>query len=175
MGTSVSMAGDSGQEFLIKPENRFIRGLWTSLFLGFIVYGGTSLSSQIFGKNLKGAPFFFGLSAFLALLAIAAYGGIWLAWLACGAETVSTRGGKLTIRYKLGPIQIFRPRFFDLVYVRDMRIEERRRKAKGKTIVNHAITFDYLGKREDLSAYLSERKAESLLAGPLRRFAQNHL
>jgi hypothetical protein len=54
-----------------------------------------------------------------------------------------------------------------------MKIEEREYKLRGKTTVKYAITFDYLGKNRLLLDHLSAHRAESLLSGPLHRFASD--
>jgi hypothetical protein len=52
-----------------------------------------------------------------------------------------------------------------------MRIEERKYQLRGKTTVNRTVTFDYLGKKHLLLSHLSAQRAESLLSGPLHKFA----
>jgi hypothetical protein len=115
-------------------------------------------------------PLYVFLVLWLSASAFLAFSTLWILF---GAQVVSIRGGDLTIRHSIGRVTIGRRRAFAVAHIQDMRIEERRYKVRGNPAVKYAVIINYLGQRRELLTQLSAQRAESLLAGPLHRFAQH--
>jgi membrane protein implicated in regulation of membrane protease activity len=156
----------------VKPTHRLVKGLLIAALLTTCVVSGLSFASRLFARVVEGAPvvLYVFVPVWLAATAILT---VSLVWIIFGAQVASTRGGDLTVRHRIGPIVIGRPKVFTASDIQRIRVEERRYKIRGKAILRYAIIFDYLGRPSSLFEDLSKEQAESLLNGPLQRFAQS--
>jgi hypothetical protein len=134
--------------------------------------GDLSFICAFVAKNVQRPPV--SLCAFLVLwLGASALLALSVLWMLLGVRIVVIQNSQLMISHKIGPATIGRPKAFAIAHIKSMHIEERSQSFRGKTTVKRAITFDYLGQREELLSDLSAGLAESLLSGPLRRFVRN--
>lgn len=157
-----------GQEIVIRPDHRLARGLLTGGLLTGLLVGELSLVGQLLADVQRNSVL---LDLFLVLWSsVSAWVALLMLWISFGRQVVSIRGSDLTIKYKIGPTTISRPKTFAIAHIQGIRIEERTYKFRGKPTVKRAITFDYLGQKQDLLTHLSAQRADSLLAGPLHRF-----
>jgi hypothetical protein len=166
---SANRANDDGnREIVVRRDRSFAQQFLITVTLTVILILSIGRELYIAGevhaghvKSPRDIPFLY-----LLLLGWA------LVWVLFGAEVLTIGSGELTVKLQIGPIAIGRAKVFSVANIRDMRIEERKLKIRGRSRIKHVITIDYLGQRRDFLVYLSKERGESLLDGPLRRFVR---
>jgi hypothetical protein len=170
--TELLSESSGGREIAIRPDHQLAKALLRLVALVIWVTGGFGFIKDFRAESLHSIP----ISVWLFML-IWSGGGIVLAldslWILFGVQQVLIQSQNLTVTRRIGPVSISKPKTFAIAHVRRMRVEENRFRLRGKTIVNHTVTFDYLGKKRLLLSNLSAQRAESLLSGPLHRFASD--
>lgn len=172
MNQGESAAECPSNEIVVKPGDRWERGLLTVLLITIWMIGGISFASEVLSKNLDSllVPFFL----FVVLWSTANILLIFLlAWIIFGLKVAVMSDAELTIVHKIGPVKISKSKIFAVDHVEDMRIEERTYKSRGNVALKHVISFDYYGRRQSLFSHLSKEQAELLLSGPLNKFVRN--
>jgi hypothetical protein len=161
-----------GQEIVVRPDHRLPKALLTLVILLAWVGGGLALIDDLFAKGVHGTSILV-CSLILVWLGAGAVLALSLLWTLFGMQQVLIRSGDLTLTHRIGPASVGKPKTFSLAHIRGMRIEERKYKLRGKTTVKYTITFDYLGEKRVLFSHLSVQRADSLMSGPLYRFASH--
>lgn len=169
--SEVSSINDrGGHEIAVRPDHSLPKTLLASAIL--VVWGvsGFAFVKALFAEGAHGSLL---LLCFLALtwLGMGVAIVLSLLWTLFGTQKVLIQKEDLTVTRGLGPVYFGRPETFALAHIQGMKIEERKYKSRGNATVKCAITFEYLGEKQFLFTYLAAEQAESLMRGPLYRFA----
>jgi hypothetical protein len=159
-----------GQEIVVQPDHRLPKALLTLAMLLAWVGGGFAFFDDFFVRGVHGISIL-GCSLILIWLGPAAALVVSMLWTIFGIQRVLIRSEELTVTRRIGPTSVGKTETFALAQIRGMRIEQRKYKSRGKATIKCAITFDYLGEKRFLFKHLSVQRADSLINGPLCRFA----
>jgi hypothetical protein len=168
--TELRSESGGDREIAVRPDHRVPKGLLRVVALVIWVVGGFGFIEDFFAKGAQSISILLWLFI-LMWLGVGFIIALDLMWILFGVQQVLIRSETLTVIRKIGPASTGKHKTFALAHIRGMRIEERKYKLRGKTKVNRTVTFDYLGKKHLLLSHLSAQRAESLLSGPLHKFA----
>lgn len=152
----------NGNSFIVRPDHRFVKGAVSAIALAFCSIGGYSIYHAHPSETQDNVAVFYIVSTLWA----AAIGLVFssLLWTLFGARVVVIQDGRLMLRYQIMQLGIGKIRFFEISQIKDIRVEERIHKNKGKEWFEYLISIEYNGRREALLKQLSERQAKLIRA-----------
>jgi len=155
-------------QIIIKPQDRILKISIAAPFLvawfgGAALVGGKFYSQLIPGRDY---PILIAIVSFWAIATITLCYSI--IWTILGMELIEIVSGQLIIRLKLGPIALGKTRRFNIVNIKNMRIEKVERRMRGRIFVYTKLAFEYVGTTIESSVPISDERGKSLRSGPLR-------